>query len=177
MTIEEILNEVYTKNSIYDEIIDNMIYPRTNQKYELLSEISLNYLQHKEKIEKIYDEGYFKYYFINTVRNQFRSNTSSFHKTIRITNDIDISDIPEIYNLEDTSTTIDEKIKLEEKLSVVNEIKSNCGISWFENQMLREYYDNDKTYRKIEQEYGLDHCLVFKTVKGAIKKIVDYKNK
>lgn len=167
MTIENILREVYTKGSIYDEIVDNILYPKLDQKGELLSEISLYYLENKEKIERVYEEGYFKYYFINTVKNQVRSKTSSFHKNIRITNDIDISDISDIIDDSD----IENKIIFEEKWDVVCNLKNNSGLTWFESQMLREYYDNNKTYRKIEEEYGLDHVLVFKTVKKGITKI------
>lgn len=172
MTINEILEEIYSKGSIYDEIVDNMIGVNNPQKSELLSEISLYYLLNKEKIENIYENNYFKYYFINTIRNQYRSNTSSFHKNMRLINDIQINDI-EINDIIEDST-IEEKIHLEERIENLQKIKQNCGITWFESQMVREYYNNQKTYRKIEEEYGLDHCLVFKTVKTAIKKMIDY---
>lgn len=170
MKIDQILTQIYTKNSIYDEIIDNILYPKLEQKGGLLSEIALAYLENASKIEDIYEKGYFKYYFINTVRNQVRSSSSSFHKNMRLQNDIEINDIPEINDISQDST-IEEKIKFEEDLKKVKKTKAKCGITWFESQMLKEYYDYNKTYRKIEEEYGLDHVLVFKTVKKAIKKI------
>jgi len=172
MIINEILEEIYTKGSIYDEIIDNIIGEKNQLKSELLSEISLYYLLNKEKIEDVYNKGYFKYYFINTVKNQFWSNTSSFHKNIRIPNNKEISDIK--YDIIEDNTSIEEKIHLEERIDNLQIIKSNCGMTWFESQMLREYFDHNKTYRKIEDEYGLDHCLVFKTVKTTLQKMIDY---
>jgi hypothetical protein len=67
MKINNILIEITKKGSIYDEIMNNLLSPRFELKPELISEISLSFLENREKIEKVYEMGYFKYYFINTV--------------------------------------------------------------------------------------------------------------
>ena len=84
MTINQILVEITRKGSIFDEIMNNVLNPRVDLKPQLISEIAISYLENAEKIEKVYSDGYFKYYFINTIRNQVHSSTSPFHKNNRI---------------------------------------------------------------------------------------------
>jgi hypothetical protein len=40
--------------------------------------------------------------------------------------------------------------------------------------MFNEYYGEGKTYRQIEKDTGVDHCLVFHNVKNAKTKIINY---
>lgn len=167
MKINDILIEITTKGSIYDEIINNLLSPRLNLKPELISEISLSFLENREKIEKVYEMGYFKYYFINTVRNQVHSNTSPFHKNIRIKDYDYIQDYVDISD----DTDIQDKILFEERLDKINKIYKTTSKTWFEDRMWEEYFVNGKTYRQIEKEYGLDHCLVFHNVKKVKQKI------
>jgi hypothetical protein len=167
MEINNILIEITTRGSIYDEIINNLITPRFDLKPELISEISLSFLENKDKIEDIYIRGYFKYYFINTVKNQIHSNTSSFHKNIRIQDYQTYEDYMEV----EDDTDIDDKIEFEERLELIENIYKNTKKTWFEDRMWEEYYINDKTYREIEREYGIDHCLVFHNVKKIKQKI------
>ena len=65
MKINDILIEITKRGSIYDDIMNNLLTPRIDLKPELISEISISFLENKEKIEKVYEMGYFKYYFIN----------------------------------------------------------------------------------------------------------------
>lgn len=167
MKINDILIEITTKGSIYDEIMNNLLSPRFELKPELISELSISFLENKDKIEKVYEMGYFKYYFINSVKNQVHSNTSPFHKNIRIQDYDYIQDYTDIPNDDD----IQEKIQFEERLDRVNEIYKLTSKSWFEDRMWEEYFVNGKTYRQIEKEYGLDHCLVFHNVKKVKQKI------
>lgn len=167
MKINDILIEITTKGSIYDEIMNNLLSPRLNLKPELISEISLSFLENREKIEKVYEMGYFKYYFINTIRNQVHSNTSPFHKNIRIKDYDYIQDYVDISD----DTDIQDKILFEERLDKINKIYKTTSKTWFEDRMWEEYFVNGKTYRQIEKEYGLDHCLVFHNVKKVKQKI------
>jgi hypothetical protein len=167
MKINDILIEITTKGSIYDEIMNNLLSPRFELKPELISELSLSFLENREKIEKVYEMGYFKYYFINSVKNQVHSNTSPFHKNIRIKDYDYLQDYTDLPNDDD----IQEKILFEERLDKVNEIYKLTSKSWFEDRMWEEYFVNGKTYRQIEKEYGLDHCLVFHNVKKVKQKI------
>jgi hypothetical protein len=167
MKINDILIEITTKGSIYDEIMNNLLSPRFELKPELISELSLSFLENREKIEKVYEMGYFKYYFINSVKNQVHSNTSPFHKNIRIKDYDYLQDYTDLPNDDD----IQEKILFEERLDKVNEIYKLTSKTWFEDRMWEEYFVNGKTYRQIEKEYGLDHCLVFHNVKKVKQKI------
>lgn len=167
MKINDILIEITTKGSIYDEIMNNLLSPRFELKPELISELSISFLENKDKIEKVYEMGYFKYYFINSVKNQVHSNTSPFHKNIRIKDYDYIQDYTDLPNDDD----IQEKIQFEERLDLVNEIYKSTSKTWFEDRMWEEYFVNGKTYRQIEKEYGLDHCLVFHNVKKVKQKI------
>jgi len=167
MKINDILIEITTRGSIYDDIMNNLLTPRIDLKPELISEISISFLENKEKIEKVYEMGYFKYYFINVIKNQVHSSTSPFHKNVRI------KDYDYIQNYVDMAddTDIQEKILFEERLNLVNDIYKNTKKTWFEDKMWEEYFINGKTYRQIEAEYGLDHCLVFHNVKKVKEKI------
>jgi hypothetical protein len=167
MEINNILIEITTRGSIYDEIINNLITPRFDLKPELISEISLSFLENKDKIEDIYIRGYFKYYFINTVKNQIHSNTSSFHKNIRIQDYQTYEDYMEV----EDDTDIEDKIEFEERLELIENIYKNTKKSWFEDKLWEEYFINDKTYREIEKEYGIDHVLVWHYVKKMKEKI------
>lgn len=167
MKINDILVEMTTRGSIYDEIMNNLLNPRTDLKPELISELSISFLENGEKIEQIYNQGYFKYYFINCVKNQVHSNTSSFHKNIRIQD----TEIFDNYLEMGDDTDLEDKIEVEEKLNQIQEIYNITKKSWFEDKMWEEYFVNNKTYRQIEKEYGLDHCLVFHNVKKIKQKI------
>jgi hypothetical protein len=167
--IDQILTEIYRKGSIYDEMVSNMIGHHKEYKAPLLSEISLSYLENSEKIEKIYEEGWFKYYFLNTVRNQLFSSTSSFFKNNRI-KDFGSLEIPDVID----DTTIEDKIDFEEKLDSVMYAYTQVKKNWFDNEMFQQYYTNGLTYRAIEKEYGVDHCLAWHNINRTKNKIKKY---
>jgi hypothetical protein len=169
MTINNILKEITTSGSIYDEILSNVLYPRLELKPELISELSLSFLENKEKIEEVYEKGYFKYYFINACRNQVHSSTSPFHKNIRIQDYDFLTERVDIFD----ETDIEDKILFEEKLDTITSTYKIIKKTWFEDKMWEEYFINDKTYRQIEKEYGLDHTLVWHNVKKVKDKIID----
>jgi hypothetical protein len=167
--IDQILIEICRKGSIYDEIIENFIGHKKDYKLPLISEISLSYLENSEKIEKIYEEGWFKYYFLNTVRNQLFSSTSSFFKNNRI-KDFGSLEIPDVID----DTTIEDKIDFEEKLDSVMYAYAQVKKNWFDNEMFQQYYTNGLTYRAIEKEYGVDHCLAWHNINRTKNKIKKY---
>ena len=165
--INDILIQITTPNSIYDEIINNLIQPRFDLKPELISEISISFLENRVKVEEAYEKGYFKYYFINTVKNQIHSNTSSFHKNIRIQD----NEYFENYEYIEDDTTIDDKIEFEERLNLINKMYKETKKTWFEATLWDEYFIKNKTYREIGNEYSINHCLVFHNVSKIKKQI------
>ena len=69
--LDNILKEISSRGTIYDEIINNIIQPNFHLKPELISEIALSFLENREKIEMVIEQNYFLYYFIRTVKNQY----------------------------------------------------------------------------------------------------------
>jgi len=188
-TINHILEEICKVGSLYDEIIDTIIYSDTNKqedKYALLSEIANYWLQSPDNVIKAWDNKYFKYYFIRTVQNQVHSNTSAYHKNHRVKdkitwdrfNDCDDCDSlleSSIIDLDDGG--MEKKILAEIRLNDVERSINLGQLTWVEGQLFKEYYYEDKTYRQIEEEYGIDHVSAWKIVKSATKKVKEFCNK
>ncbi len=177
--IQSILIEITTKGSLYDDIINKMISPNYHQKNELISELTISFYSNEKKILEVIKQGNFKYYFVMMVKNQIHSSTSSFHKNVRQTitytknND---------YTLDDYGDFTEDKRDIEYKelneyqMNLIQEVRTNTKMSWFESEMMRLYYDENMSYRKIEAEYGIDHCLIFQTIKSVkirLKKQID----
>jgi len=182
ITINDILEQICTKGSLYDEIMDTILESR-DSKSALISEISNYWLQSPDNVVKAYNEGYFKYYFIRTVKNQIHSNTSAYHKNHRINervtfgvnigtdNDSNEGCYHESLILSEDEDDIINKILLEDKMERIEETMKNCNIKWIEEQLFREYFYENKTYRQIEEEYGIDHVSAWKIVKAGVQKI------
>lgn len=169
--IETIINEIYREGSEYDEIVKNILYPNIELKAELLSEIFITWLEKPEKIIDIYNQGYLKYYFVMAVKNQVKSSTSSFHKNIRKTNNLNIDDVS--YDLEwcDGKDDIEVAIDNYNKLQVLKQGLNNLDINFFDRVMFEEYYYQNKSYRKIGKEYKIHYGVVFNSVKKTIDKL------
>ena len=54
MKINEILIEITTKGSIYDEIMNNLLSPRFELKPELISELSISFLEIAGSLRKLF---------------------------------------------------------------------------------------------------------------------------
>lgn len=168
MNINQILEEICKKGSIYDEIIDNILGYGHEHKRELISEIAISYLESPEKIENIYKEGYFKYYFIQTISNQVKSNKSPFYKNTRVM----INEIPTTFDVEDDlEETIREKKVIDSRIDQIENSYKEMKKSWFTGTIWDEYFYKDKSFRDIEKKYGIDHVLAWKEVKK-VKEII-----
>ncbi len=174
MNINKLLEEICKPGSIYDEIINNLITPRFDLKPELISEIGISFCENKEKIEKIYEEGYFKYYFIMTVKNQIHSSTSPFHKNVRL-KDYEFIDNYETLEFEDE---IEYKVTREENINLIEEAFLNVKKTWFQEVLYNEYFYKNKTYKQIANEYEINQTTIWLNVKDVRDKINEYiKNK
>lgn len=171
MKINQIINTVFKNNSIYHEIMDNIIGNKKNIKSELISELALSFLSSPKKIEEVWNKGYFKYYFMNAVTNQVHSNTSPLYKTTHLQEHIQAENLTH-----DSYDHIEDKVRLEERYSLIENALLNIEVSWFDLEMFTEYYSNNKSYRVIEKELGVDHCLAFHSVKKTREKIVNHLN-
>jgi hypothetical protein len=160
MNIRTILNQIATKDSIYDEIIDNIITPNFHLKPELISEISISFLENEKKLNEVIANGYFLYYFIRTCKNQIHSNTSSFHKNVRIQDNIFIDNI----DLEDL-TDIELKEEKEEKYLLIDRNFVRIQKTHFQNHLWIEYFQKGKTHRQIAKDMDISHCLSWHELK------------
>lgn len=167
--VNQLLIEIATPNSIYDQIIDNLISPRFDLKPALISEIAISFLENRDRIQQVYSDGYFIYYFINTVKNQVHSNTSTFHKNNRIQD----YEFYEQITIIDDDQDLNDKILFEEKLDSILRIYASIKKSWYENLMFEEYFIKNKTYRQIEAEWNIDHISAWHTIKKVKQKIKD----
>jgi hypothetical protein len=168
MKIRQLLCEIATPNSIYDEIINNLITPNFHLKPALLSELSIGFLQNEKKVDEAIKNNYFVYYFIRSVKNQIHSNTSGFHKNTRIKDNIyfDNLEIPD-------ESDIELKELKELKLLRIDKIYTTIQKSYFQEFIWHEYFTKGKTYRQIskENEGAFSHCLAFHEVSKIKKKI------
>lgn len=168
-TINEILTITFTKNSIYDEILNNVLKNKVHLKPELISELSISFLNNPEKIEKVFQDGWWKYYFIRSVTNQVNSSTSPFYKmTVLLDN-------PSVDNISTIQTEdIEDKLIKETQHQQIEDAMNNINVTWFDAQIFAEYYIEGKSHRAIEREFEVDHCLSWTSVNKTRNKIKEY---
>ena len=165
--LRPILTEICKKGSIYDEILDNILKPNYHLKPELISELSISFLENEEKVSKVIQDGYFLYYFIRAVKNNVHSNTSPFHKNTRIKENLYYDNL-EVIDEDD----IQRKIEMEEKYIKIDKAYTKIPKTHFQEFVFHEYFTKDKTYREIGEEMGVSHCLVFHEVKKIKQEII-----
>jgi hypothetical protein len=172
MTVNEILEMICKKGSIYDEIINTMIQPRYDLKPQLISEIAISYLESGGKIEEVYKKGYFDYYFIRTVKNQIHSNTSPFRKMVTITDRQIIDNV----DFSDDTDHIDYMIDRENKINLIEDIFKNTKKTWYEERIWEEYFYNGLSYRQIQDKYNVSYTyawLLVNNIKNKIKNEIE----
>ena len=74
MTFEDIINDIYAKDSIYQEILHNIADDELECDL-LLSEFSLYACNNPQKVVDSYNKKYLKYLFITVIKNQKHSST------------------------------------------------------------------------------------------------------
>jgi hypothetical protein len=168
--IHKILEEIATPNSIYDEILENILRPNLHLKPELISELAISFLENQIKVNEVIKQGYFLYYFIRAVKNNVHSNTSPFYKNNIVKDHIFYENV-EIIDEDD----IQLKIEKEEKYQLIDKIYTRIPKTYFQEFLWHEYYTKGKTYREIANENGntFSYCLVFhevKKIKDELKK-------
>jgi hypothetical protein len=171
MNINIILKDICEPDSIYNEIMDNILCPKfCHLKGELISEIAISYLERPKKIEKIWADGYGKYFFIRTVINNVRSNTSPFYKNC-VKTDYELIDGYDYDMIDDSTDVIQSKIEKETKIDEINKAYKDIKKDWFRSTIWEEYYVKNKTYRQIEEDWDIDHVLAFHTINNMRKEI------
>jgi len=165
--LNELLIQLCNKKSPYYEIMLNI----TNNPSiipELISEISVSYLSNKDKIEEIIQAGWIKYFFIRTVVNQIKSSTSPLYKYRKLQNNEFLDTLNDQLIDEDT---IEDKKEIERKYIQIDMAYVSVRKTYFEEYIFQEYFISGKTYRKISEEMGVSHSLVYLNLKETLKKI------
>jgi hypothetical protein len=166
--LDNILKEISSRGTIYDEIINNIIQPNFHLKPELISEIALSFLENREKIEMVIEQNYFLYYFIRTVKNQIHSKTSGFYKNTRIKEHIPIDNIHFI-----DESDLEQKKQIEELYQLIDKSYIKIPKTYFQEYLWHEYYTLNKTHRQIGSENDISHCLSFHEIKKIKEKLIE----
>ena len=184
--IDNILKQIATEGSIYDEIMDNILSSTRNytldKKSELISEIAISMLSNQANVLKQYESNTFKYWFIRVVSNQVKSTTSPFYKNARetITSKFGTEDFNFNMYDEEEDDSIEQLQLIENRMKLIQQVRKEINCTWFEAEVFKLYYDEGYTYRRIEEEFGIDHCLAWNSVKKVrerLKKAINNKNK
>jgi hypothetical protein len=160
MNIRQILEEIATKGSIYDEVMDNLLTPHLHLKPELISELAISFLENETKVNEVIKQNYFLYYFIRAAKNNIASNTSPFHKNVRIKDNMFIDNI----DLEDL-TDIELKIEKEEKYLLIDKNYIKIKKTHFQDLLWTQYFVQGKTHREIARDLEISHCLSWHEIK------------
>ena len=116
---------------------------------DLFQELMLILLEYNpEKLVSIYNKGYYKWFLVKTLTNQFNSNSSPFAKKYR-PKEIDFI-ISEDYNHE-IDLTIDKINKQLEKLH------------WYDRELFKAYIDSG-SYRKLSKQTNIPFNSISRTV-------------
>jgi hypothetical protein len=145
----------------------NIITPNFHLIPELISELSIGFLENEEKVNDVIAAGWFKYYFIRSCVNQIKSSTSGFHKNTRI------KEFQYIENIEivDDSDIENKQIK-EEKYLIIDRIYTTIPKTYFQEYLWHEYFLKGKTHRQIGKENNISHCLSFHEIKKIKDEII-----
>ena len=168
MNIRQVLEQIATKGSIYDEVMDNLLSPNTHLKPELISELAISFLENEKKVNEVIAANYFLYYFIRAVSNNIKSNTSPFHKNVRIKDKMFIDNI----DLEDL-TDIELKLEKEEKYKLIDRNYVKIKKTHFQDILWTQYFVEGKTHRQIGKELQISHCLSFHEIRKIKEELLE----
>jgi hypothetical protein len=168
MNIRQILEEIATEGSIYDEVLTNILHPNLHLKPELISELAISFLENENKVNEVIKANYFLYYFIRAAKNNVASNTSPFHKNVRIKDNMFIDNI----DLEDL-TDIELKLEKEEKYKLIDRNYVKIKKTHFQDVLWTQYFIEGKTHRQIGKEQQISHCLSFHEIRKIKEELLE----
>lgn len=163
--LNEFLESLFDKNGEYYQIMLNITQ---NEEIipELISEISISYLENRENIENVIQQGYIKYFFIRTILNQLKSTTSPYHKNCRIKDKLQSLNLSVI-----DENSIEEKELKELQYLQIDYAYSRVPKTYFQTYIFQEYFDKKKTFREIAKDMGISHSLVFINLKKILEEM------
>ena len=160
--------------------MDNILSPNLHLKSALISELTIHLYNQKEKTEKAYNEGWFKFYFISICKNQIQSNRSSFHVNVR--QSLDARHNKYFNKIQDSMNGFSIEEQEENELSenynsaLYIQAKKNLEIkcSWVENEMAKKHWEEGMTFREIQKYYdnALAYSRAFQLCKAWKEKLI-----
>ena len=168
MNIRQILEEIATEGSIYDEVLNNILHPNLHLKPELISELAISFLENENKVNEVIKANYFLYYFIRAAKNNVASSTSPFHKNVRIKDNMFIDNI----DMEDL-TDIELKLEKEEKYKLIDRNYVKIKKTHFQDVLWTQYFIEGKTHRQIGKEQQISHCLSFHEIRKIKEELLE----
>lgn len=152
MNREQIITEIYNSKELKEVI--NKMNPQSLRD-DLLSEVMLVVCQlDEERLFKMHNEGYLKYYVIRTILNMIRSNDSSFHAKFRqIKEELKGIDIKDVSDNEE----------LEEQLKNVEEFHQS--LPFYENKLIESYIELENNANRLSKETGIPVRSIYHTIK------------
>jgi hypothetical protein len=137
-------------------------------KAELISELAISFLEKEDKVNEVIEQGYFLYYFVRTVTNNVRSNTSPFYrnnivKERLLFNNVDIMD----------DSDIETKEEKEIKYQKIDRAYVLIPKTYFQEFVWHEYFTKGKTYRQIGEENNMSYSIIFYEVKKIKDQLFD----
>jgi len=166
---------------IYDEAL-RKYFPKKDIRDEFSQEIWLHIFEHPDKMLEVYNKRYFRYYFLNIVRNQVMSSSSSWHKKFRKPNFELVEKLPE--QTEEMECFIDEELERDIKIRKTKIKLINKAIKHYMDldpafkpnaDFFKEHYINGLSIRAIGKKYfDTPHSVVHEYIQEARIKIKFY---
>jgi len=147
----------------------------------LLSEISVDYLSRRERIERIPDNEVV-FYIAATCLNMVASSTSKYFKNVKQTINTNKKQEPiwDILSQDKSNQEIELKIQMEKDLetiySIIDKLYKEDTITWFDKEMFLEYYLDKSSYRQMGRKYNITIRHIWLSVTSVTNKIKDLYN-
>ncbi len=175
---EKILGNLFKDQRFHNSIISNL--PANSKGYldDFKQEVFMILLKKPEDlIVGLEESGGLYWYALRVVMTQAKKPNSEFNKKY-----MERSRTEESCHLFLFLEDVNEEYR---EFDVLKYIQENRILGWYETDMLSAYFklgmykhDNEKkTYRGMEDKYGIDHVAICLTVNNAIKKIKEHVRK
>lgn len=116
--------------------------------------------QPEEKLMRMYEEGWIKFFLVRTMLNMIKSDRSTFHKLFR-------ANFSEFMDWHSKATTEVFEAK-EDTLKCVTEALD--GLAWYEREVLKLYAEK-RNIVQISRETKIPYRSIFKTIQNARRKM------
>jgi hypothetical protein len=144
MTFYELINQTANDKEL-KKICKKIGGNLSDDLYQELMVILLEY--NKQKLIEIYNKGYYKYFLVKTLTNQFNSNSSPFNKLYR-PKEVEVISYDYDLNIDILAAKIEDKL---------NELH------WYDKELFKAYLISG-SYRKLSKQTNIPFNSISRTV-------------